>query len=452
MENDDENNIIIKEDKNQSDNNNNYLYVQKYNNILGIKTTGQNENEDLEGIDTDYEYISEEVIKALGRCLSDYSIKVREAAATSLGIIGLPEASIAIDNLIENLNDEDINVKSKIIWDIGRIAPAVENSAINEVAFFIQNNMWKVKKATLYALSQFGNRCNKNIIPYLINLLKESAINKQLIAETIVKMGIEGENALLLMMNSEPDNNYKLKTAVIRGYSYADITSPNIDFILESIFKQCNNEFSAVRKACIFTIHELAERAQENITYLKKKNIIPFYYEKLKDKDINIQGYAINCIKSLGAEGELIFIEGFTKDSNYLTRINCGLGLADNGIHNMRTLLLGLQDKNKNVRNAIEKVIIVKMPISEVVNYFSNEGQLMSLKLTVKELLDKKNYLQLVTMGYLEKLFSTIEEYEENNPLNKNIKKESDNLKNINSINPDEEGNNDYYQEEDIKN
>ena len=452
MENDDENNIIIKEDKNQSDNNNNYLYVQKYNNILGIKTTGQNENEDLEGIDTDYEYISEEVIKALGRCLSDYSIKVREAAATSLGIIGLPEASIAIDNLIENLNDEDINVKSKIIWDIGRIAPAVENSAINEVAFFIQNNMWKVKKATLYALSQFGNRCNKNIIPYLINLLKESPINKQLIAETIVKMGIEGENALLLMMNSEPDNNYKLKTAVIRGYSYADITSPNIDFILESIFKQCNNEFSAVRKACIFTIHELAERAQENITYLKKKNIIPFYYEKLKDKDINIQGYAINCIKSLGAEGELIFIEGFTKDSNYLTRINCGLGLADNGIHNMRTLLLGLQDKNKNVRNAIEKVIIVKMPISEVVNYFSNEGQLMSLKLTVKELLDKKNYLQLVTMGYLEKLFSTIEEYEENNAVNKNIKKDSDNLKNINSISPDEEGNNDYYPEEDIKN
>ena len=449
---DNENNNIIKEEKNKNDN---YFYIKKYNNTLGIKSNNQNENDDLEGIDTDYEYISEDVIKALGRCLSDYSTKVRDAAATSLGIIGLPEASIAIDNLIENLNDEDINVKSKIIWDIGRIAPAVENSAINEVALCIQNNMWKVKKATLYALSQFGNRCNKNIIPYLINLLKESAINKQLIAETIVKLGIEGENALLLMMNSEPDNNYKLKSAVIRGYSFADITSPNIDFILESIFKQCNNEFPAVRKACIFTIHELAERAQENIIYLKKRNIIPFYYEKLKDKDINIQGYAINCIKSLGAEGELIFIEGFTKDTNYLTRINCGLGLADNGIQNMRTLLLGLQDKNKNVRNAIEKVIIVKMPISEVVNYFSNEGQLMSLKVTVKELLEKKNYLQLVTMGYLEKLLSTIEEYEENsgaiNNNNNNVKKESDNLKDVNSNNPDEENNNEYYQEEDLK-
>ena len=450
-ENDNENNDSKVNEQNKNKNNI-YFYIRKYNNILGIKMIGQNENEDLEGIDTDHEYISEDVIKSLGKCLSDYSVKVRDSAATSLGIIGLPEASIAIDDLIDNINDDDVNVKSKILWDIGRIAPAVENSAINEVALCIQNNMWKVKKATLYALSQFGNRCNKNIIPYLINLLRESPINKQLIAETIVKLGIEGENALLLMMNSEPDNNYKLKSAVIRGYSFADITSPNIDFILESIFKQCNNEFSAVRKACIFTIHELAERAQENITYLKKKNIIPFYYEKLKDKDINIQGYAINCIKSLGSEGELIFIEGFTKDSNYLTRINCGLGLADNGIQNMRTLLLGLQDKNKNVRNAIEKVIIVKMPISEVVNYFSNEGQLMSLKVTVKELLDKKNYLQLVTMGYLEKLLSTIEEYEESsNAFNKNDNKESDNLKNINSNNPDEEMNNEYYQEEDLK-
>ena len=448
-----------------------YNYIIKYNTILGIKSDVSQENEsDLEGIDLDHEYISEEVIKSLGKCLSDYSEKVRDSAATSLGIIGLPESSIAIDDLIPHLKDKNVEVKSKIIWDIGRIAPAVDNSVIGEVALCIQSNMWKIKKATLYTLSQFGNRCNKNIIPYLINLLKESPINKQLIAETIVRMGIEGENNLLLMMNSEPDSNYKLKSAVIRGYSYADITSPNIDFILESIFKLGNNEFPSVRKACIFTIHELASRANENITYLKKKNIIPFYYDKLKDKDLNIQGYAINCLKSLGPEGELVFIEGFTKDNNYLTRINCGLGLADSGIQNMRTLLLGLQDKNKNVRNAIEKVMIVKMPISEVVNYFSNEGQLQSLKITVKELLNKKNILQMVTVGYLEKLLSSIEECEDNNN-NENININNiNNLEKNNQINQDmkkgknninEQGenekeinnniNNDFEQEEEIK-
>ncbi len=410
-------------------------YIIKYNSILGIKTDiSQETDSDLEGIDLDHEYISEDIIKSLGKCLSEYSDKVRDSAATSLGIIGLPESSIAIDDLILHLKDKNIEVRSKIIWGIGRIAPAVDNSVIGEVVLCIQSNMWKVKKATLYALTQFGNRCNKNILPYLINLLKESPINKQLIAETIVRMGTEGENNLLLLMNSEPDSNYKLKSAVIRGYSYADITSPNIDFILESIFKLGNNEFASVRKACIFTIHELASRANENITYLKKKNIIPFYYDKLKDKDLNIQGYAINCLKSLGPEGELVFIEGFTKDTNYLTRINCGLGLADSGIQNMRTLLLGLQDKNKNVRNAIEKVMIVKMPISEVVSYFSNEGQLNSLKITVKELLNKKNNLQTVTVGYLEKLLSSIEECGDNNNINnENIDNMNNPEKNVNN-------------------
>ena len=469
---DNEGNDINQENQNDEFSNySQYNYIIKYNIILGIKSDVSQENEsDLEGIDLDHEYISEEVIKSLGKCLSDYSEKVRDSAATSLGIIGLPESSIAIDDLIPHLKDKNVEVKSKIIWDIGRIAPAVDNSVIGEVALCIQSNMWKIKKSTLYTLSQFGNRCNKNIIPYLINLLKESPINKQLIAETIVRMGIEGENNLLLMMNSEPDSNYKLKSAVIRGYSYADITSPNIDFILESIFKLGNNEFPSVRKACIFTIHELASRANENITYLKKKNIIPFYYDKLKDKDLNIQGYAINCLKSLGPEGELVFIEGFTKDNNYLTRINCGLGLADSGIQNMRTLLLGLQDKNKNVRNAIEKVMIVKMPISEVVNYFSNEGQLQSLKITVKELLNKKNILQMVTVGYLEKLLSSIEECEDNNN-NENININNiNNLEKNNQINQDmkkgknninEQGenekeinnniNNDFEQEEEIK-
>ena len=467
---DNEGNYINQENQNDEFSNySQYNYIIKYNTILGIKSDVSQENEsDLEGIDLDHEYISEEVIKSLGKCLSDYSEKVRDSAATSLGIIGLPESSIAIDDLIPHLKDKNVEVKSKIIWDIGRIAPAVDNSVIGEVALCIQSNMWKIKKATLYTLSQFGNRCNKNIIPYLINLLKESPINKQLIAETIVRMGIEGENNLLLMMNSEPDSNYKLKSAVIRGYSYADITSPNIDFILESIFKLGNNEFPSVRKACIFTIHELASRANENITYLKKKNIIPFYYDKLKDKDLNIQGYAINCLKSLGPEGELVFIEGFTKDNNYLTRINCGLGLADSGIQNMRTLLLGLQDKNKNVRNAIEKVMIVKMPISEVVNYFSNEGQLQSLKITVKELLNKKNILQMVTVGYLEKLLSSIEECEDNNNneninninnLEKNNQINQDMKKGKNNINEQGENekeinnniNNDFEQEEEIK-
>ena len=442
----DENNLFNSLDHlkiyNNPEDNKELELVIKYISIFNIEKENNplNSQTDIsEYFENKFEYISEDIIKSLGKALSDFSPKVRESAAMSLGVIGLPESVIAIDYMIQNLNDDDVNVKSKIIWSIGRISQLIENSVIPNIFITLQSNMWKVKKASLYALSQFGDRCDKNIIPYLINLLKESAINKQLIAETIVKLGIEGENALLLLMSSESDNNYKLKSAIIKGYAYTDIHSPNIDFILESIFKQCNNEFSLVRKSCIFTIHELAEKAQENITYLKKKNIIPFYYEKLKDKDINIQGYAINCIKNLGAEGELIFIEGFMKDKNYLIRINCGLGLADIGIQNMRTLLLGLQDKNQNVRNTIEKVIIVKMPISDVVEYFNNINQLDSLKITVKDLLEKKQFLQVVTVGYLEKLMDAIEECQSN--MGKNLNNiNSDNYEVVNNQAEGEEG------------
>ena len=75
--------------------------------------------------------------------------------------------------------------------------------------------MWKVKKASMYTLSQFGSRAAKNSLPYLIKLLKESSINKNLIAKTIVKLGIEGEGVLLKIMSNEPDSNYKLKSAIV---------------------------------------------------------------------------------------------------------------------------------------------------------------------------------------------------------------------------------------------
>ena len=74
------------------------------------------------------------------------------------------------------------------------------------------------------------------------------------------------------------------------------------------------------------------------------------------------------------------------------------------------------------------------MPISEVVNYFSYEGQLNSLKITVKELLNKKNQLQTVTVGYLEKLLSSIEECEDNNNINNENNNKNNIIQNINNI------------------
>ena len=391
--------------------------IEKYINffdIANIVTSNMNSEEntqnDVNIDETGKYFVSEEIIKALIRSLKDYSTKVREAAATSLGIIGLPEALLSIDGLIENINDEDVNVRSKIIWAIGRVAEGTDNSIIPFIVNSVQSNMWKVKKASLYTLAQLGDRCAKNSLPYLVKLLKESPINKQIIAETLIRLGIEGESVLLKIMSSEPDSNYKLKSAIVRALAFTDITSTNIDFIVECIFKQGKNSFALVRKSAIFAIKVLAEKGEEKITYLKRKNVIPFYYDKLKDKDSSIQRYAITCIKSLGPQGELILIEGFVKDANPIVRANCAIGLGELGVHTIRTLLVGLHDEDDGVRATVEKVIVNMMNIGEVVEYFANEGnQLLSLKIAVKDVLDKKYPLSMFTINYLNQLLEEIE-------------------------------------------
>ena len=213
-----------------------YETLNKYISFFEIP---QNENPNTtnnELLDENGNYlVTEDVIKALSHCLKDYSSKVRESAATSLGLIGLPESLLSIDGLIDNINDEDVNVRSKIIYAIGRIAPGADSSYIPFIIDSVQNNMWKVKKASLYALSQFGERAAKNSLPYLVKLLKESSINKNVIAQTIVKLGLEGEGVLLKIMSNEPDSNYKLKAAIVHALAYTDITSTNIDFIVECI-------------------------------------------------------------------------------------------------------------------------------------------------------------------------------------------------------------------------
>lgn len=49
------------------------------------------------------------------------------------------------------------------------------------------SNMWKIKSACLLAISEFGPRCSKFALPNLFKMLKDSPINKQTIAEVIVR-------------------------------------------------------------------------------------------------------------------------------------------------------------------------------------------------------------------------------------------------------------------------
>jgi hypothetical protein len=116
----------------------------------------------------------------------------------------------------------------------------------------------------------------------------------------------------------------------------------------------------------------------------------------------------------------LIFIEGITKDNNPIIRQNCAIGLVDLGPHTIRTLLIALHDDNTTVRRTIEKEICEKFNVFDILQSFANKpSQKFSLKVGVRDLLEKGSYLNVNTKRMLNELLILLER-DENDYLDKN--------------------------------
>lgn len=132
-------------------------------------------------------YINEDVMKALAYCLRDYNNIVKLSVITTIGNIKVPEGLLTVDSLIMASKDNDVDVRAKAIWAIGTIAHACDPQVvIPHMIEGLKSNFWKVKAASMYTLSLFGEKSAKLALPILSKLLESSAINKNVIADTIV--------------------------------------------------------------------------------------------------------------------------------------------------------------------------------------------------------------------------------------------------------------------------
>lgn len=396
-------------------------YISKYSNLYICKKAINNDsslncsssyyNKRIE-IDNDYYPISNNVIRILTKSLKNPLAKIREESAIALGMIGSPEAMNAIDQLSKAIEDKDANVKAKVLWAIGNLCPCGEvSNMLTSIVECLNSNMWKIKLASLYCIRKIGDYCANFALPILIKQLKESPINKNIIAETMISLGQTGENALLHLISNANETNFKLITAIVRSLGFVNEYSPNMDFIIECLFRYSESFYPQVRYSAICSINAVSQKANEGINYLKRKNLIPYYYDKMKDKDTAIQQYATNCLKIFGPQAELIFIEGLLNDPNAIVRHNCGVGLSDMGVHNLRTIIIGLHDGDEGVRKGLEKVIVNNMPIGAVIAHFNKEKQLLSLKISIQDLFDKNISLFHDTQSYFNILLSQIDKF-----------------------------------------
>ena len=293
-------------------NNSTYNYA---NNMLFFIVNNNLNSEENNSVNEDgYYYITKDAVASIINCLKNYSAAVRDAACSALGQISLPEAASSIPGLIEIIKREiDVNVKSKAIWAIGRLAPACDNYVISILDQCLKLNlMWKIKAPVLYSISEFGNRASYICLKTLIKMLKDSAINKEMISQTIVRLGSEGEEELLKIVNSiEEKDNFKLRSSIYKSFSFINIYSKNnnnykykilsnknIDFIIESLYNAASlDKNNIIRRSALMSLKILFDKSSDGqnifsndeIFYLKRKNLLPMFYQKLADKDSQVQ-------------------------------------------------------------------------------------------------------------------------------------------------------------------
>ena len=131
-----------------------------------------------------------------------------------------------------------------------------------------------------------------------------------------------------------------------------------------------------IRRAAITSLDILRKKAHfstDTVTYLKAKSLLPFLYRCLLDKDKTVRNSAILAISNFGPQGELMFIEGVTKESNVAIRIECAKGLGKIGPSTFRTLLLTLHDPSTQVREAACNAILKNTSPESVFSAFSDK-------------------------------------------------------------------------------
>ena len=130
-------------------------------------------------------------------------------------------------------------------------------------------------------------------------------------------MGAYGEQTLVNIYGKEPENNLKLRSCIVRALALSNVHNASIDFVIEMLFKAARDKKAEIRKAAITSLDILRKKAvntTDNVTYLKAKSLLPFLYRALLDKERSVRNCALLAISNFGPQGELMFIEGVTKE------------------------------------------------------------------------------------------------------------------------------------------
>jgi len=194
--------------------------------------------EDKEDVPTKLpQVVSSNIIKTLIQVFNHKDSAVRESVVHAFGLIGPPEAADALEILDKALYDTDGQVRALAAWALGKLGDITPPKTAKRLVELLKDKFWKVRTSACISLGYMGDNIGSQVFPLLVKVLKEGTINKVVVCETLVRLGVQGEHILLDILKNAPNTDYGLKSAIIQSFELADVDRPTIDFVIEELFK-----------------------------------------------------------------------------------------------------------------------------------------------------------------------------------------------------------------------
>ena len=320
--------------------------------------------------------------------VTDKNKDVRKAAVSLLGMIGIPDDMKVTKFIKISLQDTESQVRASAASVSSELC-AGSKKILELLIKLLKDNYPQVRSAACTALKVVGRQCIRKVIPVLIKFLKDGTVNRQVVADSIVGLGPEGQVQIIEILHKEPQGNMVLRTCIIKALGTADVNANNIDFVIETLFKLTQESNSGIRKTALLSLCDITQQAKDKLIYLKSGTLLPLFLKFIKDPCKEVRKICIQAIVDFGAQGELVLLEAFTRDSNFVIRAQAAKGLGLLGSRFFKTLILGLHDSHFYVRKNTDKTLRKCFTVDGIIQEFIQKPtQIQTLKCAIKEVLN----------------------------------------------------------------
>ena len=100
----------------------------------------------------------------------------------------------------------------------------------------------------------------RGTIDILVRVLQDGSVPKQVVCETLAKIG--AEELLLEIVKGSPKNDFKLRQSAIASFASVRLTSPLLPLLLEELLKSSRDVRVETRELCLLTLATMRERVQ----------------------------------------------------------------------------------------------------------------------------------------------------------------------------------------------